>query len=425
MQRGQHQVTGQRRLDGDLGGLQVANFPEHDDIGILTQEGAEGLAEGHAGRFIDLHLHDPLDVELHRVFDREELGVDLVDMPQAGIKGRGFAAARGPGDREDAVGLVDGLDDEVVTIFGQTQRLEVQLHGPSIQNAEHYRLTEGGRQRGETKIDLFTRNHRANAPVLREPSLGDVQVGHDLQTRGHGRGQMLRWWRHFVEGPIDAVADLELVFEGFEVDVRGPILHSLHQDQVDELHYGDVVDRVVQGNRQTLGAFLLLGRLDVHPQFLEQGSITKISLCRIKLLNAGRYLDRIGHDHLQGVLQGEAQLIHRLGIERVGQGNLQGVPVKGHRDHLIHPSRLVGHRRDGFRRNGVRLQGDHHGPQMIGHDLEDGIEVEQPVILKDLDHRLAAALHLLTDLLDLKGVQEPALSDERDEWMGDCFGHGG
>ena len=104
---------------------------------------------------------------------------------------------------------------------------------------------------------------------------------------------------------------------------------------------------------------------------------------------------------------------------------MQGVPVKGHRDHLIHPSRLVGHRRDGFRRNGVRLQGDHHGPQMIGHDLEDGIEVEQPVILKDLDHRLAAALHLLTDLLDLQGVQEPALSDERDEWMGDCFGHGG
>ena len=148
-------MTGERCLNGDLGGLQVANFPEHDDIGILTQEGAEGLSEGHAGRFIDLHLHDPLDVELHRVFDREELGVDLVDMPQAGIKGRGFAAARGPGDREDAVGLVDGLDDEVVTIFGQTQRLEVQLHGPSIQNAEHYRLTEGGRQRGETKIDLF------------------------------------------------------------------------------------------------------------------------------------------------------------------------------------------------------------------------------------------------------------------------------
>ena len=166
---------------------------------------------------------------------------------------------------------------------------------------------------------------------------------------------MLRWRRHFVEGPIDAVADLELLFEGFEMNVRGPILHSLHQDQVNELHYGNVVDRVVQGNGQALGSFLLLGRLDVHPQFFEQGSITEIGLCRIKLLDAGRHFGRIGHDHLQGVLQGETQLIHGLRIERVGQGNLQGVAVKGHRDHLIHPSRLVGHRRDGLRRNGVRL----------------------------------------------------------------------
>ena len=139
------------------------------------------------------------------------------------------------------------------------------------------------------------------------------------------------------------------------MDVRGPVLHSLHQDQINELHYGDVVDRVVQGNGQPLGAFLLLGRLDVHPQFLEQGSITEIGLCRIKLLDAGRHLGRIGHDHLQGVLQGEAQLIHRLRIERVGQGNLKGVAVKSHRDHLIHPGRLVGHRRDGILRNGVGL----------------------------------------------------------------------
>ena len=235
---------------------------------------------------------------------------------------------------------------------------------------------------------------------------------------------MLGRRRHLVKGTVDAVADLELVFEGFEVDVRSPILHRLHEDEIDELHHRDVVDRIVQGNGHAFGCVVFLGNLPVTPQFLEQRGVTQIGLCRIELLDAGCYIGRIGHHHLQSILQGEAQLIHGLRIERVGQDNLQGVTVKGHRDHLIHPGGLVGHRSDGLGRNGVRLEGDHHGPQMVGHDLEDGIQVEQPVVLEDLDHRLAAALHLLADLLDLQGVQEPALSDERDEWMGDCFGHG-
>ena len=102
---------------------------------------------------------------------------------------------------------------------------------------------------------------------------------------------------------------------------------------------------------------------------------------RVELLNTRGHFGRVGHNHLQGVLQGETQLIHRLRIERVGHGDLQGVAVQGHRNHLIHPGRLVGHRGDGLGRNGFRLQGDHHGAEVVGHDLEDGIEIEQSVIL--------------------------------------------
>ena len=70
----QDQVAGEGGLDGDLGGLQVAHFPQHDDVGVLAEEGAQGVAEGHADGFVDGDLHDAFDVIFHRVFDGEEFG---------------------------------------------------------------------------------------------------------------------------------------------------------------------------------------------------------------------------------------------------------------------------------------------------------------------------------------------------------------
>jgi hypothetical protein len=45
VQRGQHQVAGLRGLDGDVGGFQVADFADHDDVRILAQEGRSATAK--------------------------------------------------------------------------------------------------------------------------------------------------------------------------------------------------------------------------------------------------------------------------------------------------------------------------------------------------------------------------------------------
>ena len=37
----QHQVAGLRGLDGDFRRFQIADFADHDDVGILAQEGAQ------------------------------------------------------------------------------------------------------------------------------------------------------------------------------------------------------------------------------------------------------------------------------------------------------------------------------------------------------------------------------------------------
>ena len=76
VQGGEHQVAGQRGLDGDLRGLQVADLADHDDVRVLAQEGAQGAGEGEPDGLVDRDLDDALDVVLDRVLGGEQLGLD-------------------------------------------------------------------------------------------------------------------------------------------------------------------------------------------------------------------------------------------------------------------------------------------------------------------------------------------------------------
>src|SRR6266481_10209521 len=48
---------------------------------------------------------------------------------------------------------------------------------------------------------------------------------------------MPRWPRHFLKYAIDAVADLEFVFERLEVNVARAVLDRLVKDEIDETDY--------------------------------------------------------------------------------------------------------------------------------------------------------------------------------------------
>ena len=76
---------------------------------------------------------------------------------------------------------------------------------------------------------------QADAAVLGQAALGDVQVGHDLDARGDGEGQVARRRHHLVEHAVGTDADLELVLERLEVQVAGVVLDGQQQDHVQQL----------------------------------------------------------------------------------------------------------------------------------------------------------------------------------------------
>jgi hypothetical protein len=54
VQRAEDQVAGERRADGDFGGLLVADFADHDDVGVLAQDVAQGRGEGEPDLGLDV-----------------------------------------------------------------------------------------------------------------------------------------------------------------------------------------------------------------------------------------------------------------------------------------------------------------------------------------------------------------------------------
>ncbi len=59
MHGGEHKVAREGRLDGDLGGLQVADLSDQDDVGVLAYDGSQSVGEGQSDGGLHLDLVDP------------------------------------------------------------------------------------------------------------------------------------------------------------------------------------------------------------------------------------------------------------------------------------------------------------------------------------------------------------------------------
>ena len=87
---GENQVAGEGCVDRDVGGLGIPDFPDHDDVGSLAEHGAEGGPEGHSDFRLHHHLVDAGQFVFHRILDRDDFLVRLVDHIEAGVERGGF-----------------------------------------------------------------------------------------------------------------------------------------------------------------------------------------------------------------------------------------------------------------------------------------------------------------------------------------------
>jgi hypothetical protein len=206
VQRGQHQVAGERGLDGDLRGLEVADLADHDHVRVLPQDGAQGLGEVELDLRVDLRLADAGQLVLDRVFHRHDVAAARVQPASAAYSVVVLPEPVGPVTRMMPCGCAISCSKPVQRVAGHAHRFEAELALALVQQAQHGAFAVRAGQRGHAHVDRAGADAQRDAAVLRQALLGDVQVGHDLQARDQRRVQRAVGLHHFAQRAVDAEA---------------------------------------------------------------------------------------------------------------------------------------------------------------------------------------------------------------------------
>ena len=317
MQRRQHQVTGLRGFDRDLGGFQVADFADHDDVRILAQKGFQRRGERQADAGIDVDLVDAGQVDFRRVLGRRDVDVVGVEDVQPGVQRHGLARASRASYQNHALRLLQRLEVFLFLVGFVAERVDAELRAGRIEDTAADLFAEQRRAGADAEVDrLGLGDVELDAAVLRHAALGEVEPRHHLDARGDAPGHRDRRRGDRLEFAVLAVADAEAFLVRLEVDVRGALVDRIDHQLVDVaddrrvfgIGAGDVVGvlgLVTIGDREVLE----VGVAEVH--LLRFGGLDR----EFERADEFVLLDQHALGHVAG---GELDLVERLQIGRVG-----------------------------------------------------------------------------------------------------------
>ena len=235
-------MSGDSGLNGDGGGLTVADLADHDDVGVLAQDGAQGVGEGQVSFGVDLNLIDALDIGFHGVLNGDDVDHVAVELVESGVQGGGFTGTGGAGDQHDAVGVAQDAVKGLDLLRGQTQSLLSAGQSLLLVESEHTLLTVYGGEGGDTNLIFPVVDHGGETAVLGLALFGDVQTADDLDA-GHdcalqaqivaGRGE---------QHTVNAEPYTNPVRLGLHVNIGGALAHGLLHEGGDQHDHGGGVD---------------------------------------------------------------------------------------------------------------------------------------------------------------------------------------
>src|SRR3984957_15522119 len=227
-------MAGKRRLHGNLRGFQIADFADHHDVGILTQDRAQAAREGHFDFRVHLRLADAVDVVLDRIFDRHDVVAAIVEAQQRRVQRRAFAGTGRTGDEQYSVRTFDCFAQDVECPLIHTELAQIEFAGLFVEQTQHDAFTVPCGNRRDAHIDGTPGNLQPDAAVLWQSFFGDVQTRHDLDARHDGIGDRFLRTQYFTQHAIDAEANDQTILERFDVDVAGAFFHRFGENGVDE-----------------------------------------------------------------------------------------------------------------------------------------------------------------------------------------------
>ena len=232
MERAEDEVPGERGLNRGPRRLFVADFTDHDHIGVLSQERPECLGERQPDLLSHLKLVDQGQVVLDRVLDRADIVFHAGDFVQCGIQRRRLAASGRSGDEHDPVGSSNRLLERRQNILGEPEIVEVEREVARVEHADDGLFAVVAGKGTDAEVDFSPFEQHMNASVLRQPAFADVHRGHDLDAACDGAEQVLGNFQRLVEPAVDPVTDPDATLGRFDVDVARAFLDRVVNDVV-------------------------------------------------------------------------------------------------------------------------------------------------------------------------------------------------
>ena len=195
-----------------------------------------------------------MDFVLHWVFDRQDLARGFVENGEHGGKRRGLAAPGRAGDHDHAVRQRQQAGDCGLIRARHAELADVEQPAVLGQQPNHGRFTMLGGHRGHANIDFAARDAQARSPILRQPALGDVEAGENLDAGNDRLRQCAGRCRNDAQQAVHSHSHDEPGLERLDMDVGRAQLDRAFQKVVDRAHDRRATGEITQALDVIVGA---------------------------------------------------------------------------------------------------------------------------------------------------------------------------
>ena len=294
--------------------------------------------------------------------------------------------------------------------LAESERVDADLGVLRVEDPQHDLFAPEGRQRVDAEVDgARLRELHLDAAVLRHAALGDVELGHDLESRGEPRAE-IRWgFGDFAQDAVHAEAHAVRLLVRFEVDVRCAGLDGVEQHLVDESD-----DRRVVGGARHVRFVVVVLLEGLHVEVVEVGLAgieERLFLLGEELIDEGRELVFLDQDRLGVHARVELDLVERLQVRRIGDGDEETHAALHERQRVVLADQLL---LDDVLWNRLEIEGcevEERYAEFLRSGGRDGACLGEVVVDEVGDERDAGLARVLGRPLRRVGVEHAVLHE--------------
>src|SRR5690554_919426 len=223
---------------GYVSSLVITDLTDKNDIGILTEDRPQGRGKCQSDLLFCLYLGYSFKSILYRIFYRDDIGFDILDLFQSSMQCCRFTATCRSGDYDNTVRPFDPFFENVEIIFFKAESSQLKSEFSLVKQTENNLLAGNCRRDRYSDVNRFKSCFQRNMAVLWQSPLCYVQFRHHLNQRNYP-GMDSYWWAHnFSQGTVNTIADSGVLVERFNVDIGSAVFDSFGDDQIYQLHDG-------------------------------------------------------------------------------------------------------------------------------------------------------------------------------------------